>query len=155
MQINYYARPESSASRRARFGRRACRRAASARSRSFLPFFRSIRPLIKYSLGRGTAPGNIPESAATAVPDNAGDARARARALARELARPRDIVRSEIPSSSSGTKLRGPQDENVFESRKASFRSGPTRVSAASRPSRFAPSGSSATGLQARKMRLG
>jgi len=83
MQINYYARPESSASRRARFGRRVCRRAASARSRSFLPFFRSIRPLIKYSLGRGAAAGDIPESAATAVPDNAGDAEVHARARSR------------------------------------------------------------------------
>jgi len=46
-----------------------------------------------------------------------------ARSRASELARLRDIVRSEIPSSSSGWKLRGPQDENVFDSRKASFRS--------------------------------
>jgi len=74
----------------------------------FVAFFSEpLGSLIKYFLGVDATAGHIPEFAAAKVVPGMFKASER---------NPRDIVRSEIPPPSSSSKLRGPQDENVFES---------------------------------------
>lgn len=84
-------------------------------------FFRSIRQLIKYFLGVDAAAGHIPESAAAAVAAAAKVPAMRGMFKASEHAPGISCGQRFRRRHRGWLKLRGPQDENVFEFRKASL----------------------------------